>query len=337
MINETKHYDFPFPGYYTFVDVEIPNINNNCICAISMIVIQDHFEVLRHTELINPKSFFSAPNMKIHGISRADVKYARTFAQFWQDYSRYFGKEYILAAHNSMSDISVINKDLSRFHTHIEATRYIDTMDIMMDFYFKGTQRKGDLRLNNIARRLGIRLDHHNPESDVNACYEIVRYMQRFHDLEIEPFIKTIPERKQRIQTTEKPTTQQMRTHLASVKRMIANKDPQVCIKRSLAASKGDKALRHGDYLKAVTYYEAAIARRFNSPGVYLHLAELYGSVNMEPEARRVLEIGISNLKRNHGNYYALRRELKRRKKSHIENPVPPKAETGSRLSQQKE
>lgn len=311
MMKQDHDYEFPFPGHYTFVDVEIPNINNNCICAISIIVIEDHQEILRHTELINPHTFFSAPNMKIHGIRRSDVAKSRTLAQFWRDYGKYFAKGYILAAHNSMSDISVLNKDLQRINTKIEAEQYIDTMDIMTDFYFKGSQRKGDLKLNNIARRLGIYLDHHNPESDVNACYEVVRYMAKVHDLDIEPFIKPIPEPKQKFRKkANKPSTSGMRAHLASVKRMIALKDPCVNLKRSDAAGKGDKALRHQDYKKAVMYYEAAIARRFNSPGVYLNLADIYQSFHMDYEARRVLETGIKNLRRNHGNYYVLKRKL---------------------------
>lgn len=312
-------YDFPFEGKYTFVDVEIPNVNNNCICAISMIVIEDHQEVLRHTELINPKTFFSAPNIRIHGITRKDVAKSRTFAQFWKEYGKYFADPYILAAHNSMSDISVINKDLARIHKKVTATRYIDTMDIMMDFYFKGSQQKGDLKLNNIARRLGIYLDHHNPESDVNACYEVVRYMQKYHDLEIEPFIKPIPERKQKVaRPADKPSADAMRTWLAEVKKMIALKDPAVNLSRGAAAGKGDKAYRHNDYKKAVLYYETAIARRISSPGVYLHLAEIYNSLNMNYEARRTLETGIKQLRKSHGNYYVLQRELDklRKKKS---------------------
>lgn len=324
-MEHTNAYDFPFPGKFTFVDVEIPNINNNCICAVSMIVVEDQMEVLRHTELINPKTFFSAPNMKIHGISRKDVADARTFSQFWAEYGPYFGGDYIIAAHNSMSDISVMNKDLHRIRKSFEGQRYIDTMDIMTDFYFKGAQRKGDLKLNNIARRLGIYLDHHNPESDVNACYEIVRYMHKYHGLDLDPFIKEIPQKKLKPQPIHHSlTTEQGRMIQARVKRMLAAKDPQVTIKRSLAAAKADKALRHGDYEKAIIFYEAAIARRFNSPGVYLHLSDLYDSIGMLPESLRVLESGIANLARNKGNYFALRRELNRKRKKLPDAPAQP-------------
>ena len=113
---------FPYPGKYTFVDVEIPNLNNNCICAISILVFDEGEQVVSATELINPQTFFSAPNIRIHHIQRKDVINARTLEQFWQDYKQYFEQPYIIGAHNAMSDISVLNKDLARFHTEIHAT-----------------------------------------------------------------------------------------------------------------------------------------------------------------------------------------------------------------------
>ena len=48
---------FPYPGKYTFVDVEIPNLNNNCICAISILVFDEGEQVVSATELIIPKHF----------------------------------------------------------------------------------------------------------------------------------------------------------------------------------------------------------------------------------------------------------------------------------------
>ena len=66
MNNESR--SFPFEGKYTFLDVENPNIYTDTVCAISLIVVEDGVEVLRHTELINPKTFFSGQNISVHKI-----------------------------------------------------------------------------------------------------------------------------------------------------------------------------------------------------------------------------------------------------------------------------
>ncbi|MCF0259389.1 MAG: hypothetical protein HUJ54_05965 [Erysipelotrichaceae bacterium] len=315
-MNEYTEFDFPYEGKYTFVDVEIPNLNNNCICAISLIVVEDKKEVVRHTELINPKTYFSSANIKIHGIKRKDVLHSRTLAAFWKDYGKYFSKDYVIAAHNTNSDISVLKKDLSRLQMKMEAEKYLDTMDIMADFYFKGTQQKGDLKLDSIARRLGIYLDHHNPESDVNACYEVIRYMENYHDLDIASFIKPIPEGKPKVVfKKKKPPVRKVREFLAEIKKKIALKDPELDIQKNTAEIKGDRCYRHGDYFGIVQNYEIAIAKKSKSMGIYIKLAETYEELGMYPEASRVLNTGISRMKQSKANYYPLRRALQRLRK----------------------
>ncbi len=300
---------FPYPGKYTFVDVEIPNLYNDCICAISMIVIEDGQEVVRVTEYINPKTFFSPNNIRIHHIRREDVKNARTLGEFWKDYGQYFEKPYIIGAHNVMSDVSVLNKDLARFHTEIHAVESIDTMDIVENFYYKGDFKTGDLKLCNIATKLGIELDHHNPESDVNACYEIVRYMHDKMDMDLTPFIKPI--RKTRLKPSKhKMSTSQIRTFYRQAQRQIDQQASKVSL--SEAKARGDEAMEWKDYELAILYYELAVFKEWPTSSVYLRLAKLYEKFNLNHEAIQVLEKGIQVLKKNHQNWYDL---LARQKK----------------------
>ncbi len=300
--------DFPYPGKFTFVDVEIPNLNNDCICAISMIVIDEGTEVLRATELINPQTFFSANNIKIHHIHRKDVLDSRTLQQFWADYGQYFEEPYIIGAHNAMSDISVINKDLARFHTEIHATHYIDTMDIMDQFYYRGNQGKGDLKLCNIAEHLEIELDHHNPQSDVNACYEIVRYMYNHFEMDLEPFIKNIKKTKFRpTKHTAIPSSRQMKIFLNYVRKQINRKSPAADISCLKAKKQGDLAYQDGDYEGVIFNYELAAAKNWQSASIYLRLAEIYDSLNMTFDANRILEKGIRNLKKTNRGWRILK------------------------------
>ncbi len=250
---------FPYPGKFTFLDVEIPNQNSDRICAISLIVVEEGKEIVRHTELINPQTFFSATNISVHHIRSKDVQNARTVEEFWKDFSRYFEDPYILAveefwkdfsryfedpyilaAHNTRSDVTVLNKDLSRFDTQIHSTRFIDTMDIMEQFYYKGNQKKGDLKLNSIAAHLGIPLDHHDPASDVNCCYEVVRYMANHFDMDLDPFIKELtPPKHFHPHTNEKPDVKAIKAFLWNTRNEISRNAKNTRITEKNAKSKG--------------------------------------------------------------------------------------------------
>lgn len=323
---------FPYPGKFTFVDVEIPNLNNDCICAIALIVAEEGEEVFRHCELINPKTFFSANNIRIHGIHRKDVLNSRTLEEFWKEYGKYFEQPYIIGAHNAMSDISVLNKDLARIGKRIEATQFIDTMDIMGLFYYKGSQKKGDLKLSNIAGHLGIEIDHHNPESDVNACYEIVRIMHDNFQLDLQPYLKEIPEHQPKAPRVRAiPSSNQMRRFLAYTRKSIAEQDPKTLLSVSNAEARADKAYRSLDYEGMIFYHELAAARRSLNPAIYLRLSDLYDSLNMSFDACRILEKGIATLKRKNKNTSVLLRVLhKRRKARSKKNEVRNTADSGS-------
>lgn len=300
--------DFPYTGRYTFVDVEIPNLNNDCICAISLIVCEDGKETLRHTELINPKTFFSANNIEIHHITRKDVLNARTLEEFWKEYGRYFDKPYIIGAHNTKSDMSVLNKDLARFGEKIHATEYVDTMDIMEKFYYRGKQKKGDLKLDHIASHLGIAIDHHNPESDVNVCVEAIKYMAKNFHMDIKPFIKPIPEPKVKPpKEPHKPSHHQMKIFLDYTRKQIADHADNVQMNAKEAKERGDRAFKAQDYEGIVFYYEIAVARHWSTPAVYLRLAQTYDTLHMYYDAIRVLDKGIQTLKASGQNWNVLK------------------------------
>lgn len=289
---------FPYPGKFTFVDVEIPNVNNNCICAVSLIVIENHREIVRHTELINPQTFFSPPNIKIHKIRPKDVKNKRTFPQFWSEYGKYFSRDYIIGAHNALSDISVLNKDLARISRRFQAERYLDTMDIMRDFYYKGSQKKGDLKLSGIADRLDIALDHHNPQSDVNCCLEIVRYMDDHFSMDLQPFIRQVPVLKTApAKRRAKPSTMEAASLIAAARRKISSSHPSTHMKASSARRRGDAAFAALNYPELIFFYETASARKCRDESMYLRLSSIYDSLGLPWDALRILETGLKNLR----------------------------------------
>lgn len=184
--------EFKWPGKYTFVDVEIPNINNDCICAVSMIVVEDQKIVLKHTELIHPKSFFSGINISIHHITPHDVSNKRSFREFWNQYGNYFSSEYIIIGHNVLSDINVMNRDLERWGMQFMPGFYIDTVDLALHEFYHDQVDKGDLKLNHICQKMGIPISHHDPKSDVNACLEIIEYLEKHGFNDLHSYIKEV-------------------------------------------------------------------------------------------------------------------------------------------------
>lgn len=339
--------EFIYPQKFTFIDLEIPNLNNDRICAVSMIVVEDGQEVVRHTELINPMTFFSPQNVAIHKIRRKDVLDKRTLEQFWEEYKKYFTDDYVIVAHNAMSDISVLNKDLARLKTSIPATRYMDTMDLCQD-YLKDTElRKGDLRLDGLARRFGIYLNHHDPESDVNACYEIVRYLGWFHQFDIEPFIRKIrPGRKHRF--SRRPTAAGIARRARRVRQENRSDNPRRDMSLKDLEKKGQEAMHRGSYEEAVVWYETAVDRKSLSPWVYANLAEIYGDYGLFTDAFYIINLGINRLSRARVNNYALVSVEKKLKKARaLKRAVPaeeakntfrkiPEKEAGSSESEKK-
>lgn len=198
-----------------------------------------------------------------------------------------------------MSDISVLNKDLARFHTEIHATEYLDTMDVMEQFYYKGKQGKGDLKLSNIAEHLNIELDHHNPQSDVNCCCQIVCYMYDHFQMDITPFIHKI--RKTKFKPSkhqDQPTARQLKSYLSYVHKQLHSNAPSTRLSASKAKAKGDQCYEEGNYEGVIFNYELAAFKHWMSPGMYLRLAQVYESLNLRYDSIRILEKGIQNIKR---------------------------------------
>lgn len=213
---------FPWKGRFTFVDVEIPNIQNDSICAISFFVIENQKIVVDHTELIDPQDIFSAINVSIHHIRPSDVKNKRSFDLFWKDYGKYFSSEYVIVGHNVLSDLSVMKRDLARYGYFMNPGFYLDTMDIVLDEFYKGQIVKGDMKLNHICEKMNIKLNHHDPRSDARACLEIMKNLNQQKPIELEKYYREIVLRPNRPSLLEKKLIETSRKR---VNQSLANRN----------------------------------------------------------------------------------------------------------------
>ena len=159
-------YEYPKNETFVFIDVETATKSNDSICAIGIIVVSCG-EAKSQYSLINPGVHIT--NTSIHGISDEDVIGAPTVDFYWRDFINNIDSNYIIIGHNVSFDISVLQKDLERHGIDFEPSRFVDTMSVAKDIYYRFNTQKGDLKLDTLCSRLNIPLNHHNAESDIAA------------------------------------------------------------------------------------------------------------------------------------------------------------------------
>lgn len=170
---------------YLFLDVETANLQNNTICSIGSILVENGVETEKYS-LVNPNSSFSAKNKEIHGICEEDVEDCDTFDCIWEELTKDLNEDAIIIAHNASFDISVIKKDLRRYGLSIKQQCYLDTMQLAKKYYYNYTNQAGDLKLTTLADTFDIPLSHHNALSDVRACKEIFEHLVEEYSIDDE-------------------------------------------------------------------------------------------------------------------------------------------------------
>ena len=143
------------------VDVETPNSKNNSICSIGMTLVKRDAVVWSKNQLINPESPFSAYNMRIHGITPADVINAPNFNEFLQQHFSLFA-HYPLVMHNSNFDYSVIKQSAKAYGLSLPPLCIYDTLAL----FSINIPDLGDYTLEALSSHYGIELEHHNSASD---------------------------------------------------------------------------------------------------------------------------------------------------------------------------
>ena len=101
---------------YTFFDIETPNLRNDRICSIGLVV-TDNYGSVEHSDyvLINPEARFDNRNMEIHGIAPVDVQTAPVFSEVWENrLAEYFNGAFVVA-HNASFDLAVLFKTISAY------------------------------------------------------------------------------------------------------------------------------------------------------------------------------------------------------------------------------
>ena len=155
-------------------DVETPNAANNRISAIGISVVEDGRIVDSFYSLVNPECRFDPFNIQLTGIRPEMVQDAPTFPALWEKIEPLMSSG-TLVAHNAVFDLGVLKACLRAYGISWKpSVRYLCTVQIGRKL-LPGKSH----RLNALSDLFGLSLNHHQADSDSQACAGILlKYME---------------------------------------------------------------------------------------------------------------------------------------------------------------
>jgi DNA polymerase-3 subunit epsilon len=154
----------------TFValDFETANHDRASACAVSAVVVESgKIEVTRTRFIRPPTSFFAFTD--VHGIDWGRVRVERTFKEVWADFAALIEQASFVAAHNATFDRSVLEACCRAAGIPTPRVPFVCTVKLARRVWGIFPTRLPD-----VCRELGIKLKHHDPASDAEACARIV-------------------------------------------------------------------------------------------------------------------------------------------------------------------
>jgi len=153
---------------FAAIDFETANYSADSACAVGVAIVERGRIVARLHERIRPPSrefVFSY----IHGLTWNDVKDAPRFDAVWEGIARELEGIAFLAAHNAPFDRSVLAAVCQTYGLAAPVQPFVCTVRL--------ARAQWDIRptrLPDVCRYLGIKLHHHQADSDAEACARIV-------------------------------------------------------------------------------------------------------------------------------------------------------------------
>lgn len=157
---------------YDFCSIDFETATSDLIsaCSIGIVAVKDNKIVDEYYTLINPLvDEFSNENIRIHGITKNDVKEAPTFEDIFEIVLSYLENSDYVVAHNAHFDMSVLKLNLKESGKDTDFN-YFDSM------YFCGVDYSGKSKqLTDMCAFYNVDIsNHHNALDDAKACASIV-------------------------------------------------------------------------------------------------------------------------------------------------------------------
>jgi len=153
---------------FAAIDFETANYNPDSACAVGLVVVKGHRIVHREHHLIRPPDRWFAFT-HIHGLTWDDVRDAPTFAEMWPAVGELTADADFLAAHNASFDRRVMESCCRTYDLCQPSQPFVCTVKIARTVW-----RVYPTKLPDVCRHLDIPLNHHQADSDAEACARIV-------------------------------------------------------------------------------------------------------------------------------------------------------------------
>jgi len=153
---------------FVAIDFETANYRSDSAYAIGLVVVKGSRIVKREHHLIRPPDRQFAFT-HIHGLTWEDVREAPTFAGLWPGLRETIAEADFLAAHNASFDRRVMESCCRTYGLARPTQAFVCTVNVARTVW-----RLFPTKLPDVCRHLRIPLDHHQADSDAEACARIV-------------------------------------------------------------------------------------------------------------------------------------------------------------------
>ncbi len=157
------------------IDFETANNNPASICSVGTAMMEDGAVEEKYYSLIRPEanvSRFLPWNIRIHGITPADVKDAPDFRTVYRELLPQFDNA-LIAAHNARFDMGCLKAACLNCGLPVPVIRWFDTVELSRHVFPQLPHH----RLNDMCDYLQIELNHHNAQSDACGCLMIAAHV----------------------------------------------------------------------------------------------------------------------------------------------------------------
>ncbi|MFD1392194.1 3'-5' exonuclease [Lacticaseibacillus jixianensis] len=170
------------------MDFETANRQRASACSLAIVVVRADRVTDSFYTLIDPEAPFEPQNVRIHGITAAQVVGQPTFPAVWPHIQSFFTPTQLVTAHNSPFDVSVLRRTLERYEIAVPHYQVIDTVRTAK----KLMPNLPNHRLDTVSAAMHIPLaHHHNALQDSYACARIlIAQAHQFGTAALMPMLK---------------------------------------------------------------------------------------------------------------------------------------------------
>ena len=210
-----------------FYDVETANSNTGTICAVGWVLTKDGSRMDQGYTLIDPGCGFSTRCVEVHGITKAMVKGAPSFAEYWNATLAPMFKSALVVAQNAKFDMAHTIQALCNAGIPDPGVDFLDSLLVFRKYIDAGSHRLPDL-----AAGIGYEYRAHNALEDAGAILAVldhIRAERGYSDI-TELLIRAAALRSQEeiepVQPVKKPVAEVIDGKLADLKICITGDIP---------------------------------------------------------------------------------------------------------------